>query len=355
MSKSRQYPRENYNYRYTKGSAYDKMADWEKVRTHKKKQSNGHVCLGQYVIVNIYRDFSTNAIGGKVMSLTRYFNKSGSKCTDIVIRVDCCDKPDNTNTNEHISHIENKKIQTEYPLINESSLFEIQEKLKYCFLNNISIIKVKIVNPEQYKEIIEIIKNFPGFDYEIKEKYISIKNLLNTSEIELNKELNNILKLNIYCFKKIKNLKLQEVNEFILLINNLKRKSLILEAVINKAIENPTFNKQISQKNIVGYKLVVQEIPFLLNKETELMRQVFEYANILEYTNKLEGVELIITQIPSTKFNLTKIKKFTSDNLEKLSNDIRKVNFSKDIIFLSTIHSIYNSLIKISLGMELIK
>ncbi len=247
---------------------------------------------------------------------------------------------------------EEEKKNNEVYVIKPKSLYLLKEELFYCFISGKSSIIIKY-DPNLLEEIISLIKSFPGYEYEISENKIILTNHINKELIDPKRELKRIFEINQLTLKQYFQDNDLSVSDFVLIINNLKRKCLLAESKINEMIKNPFLesnNPDFSE--LVRLKHHLAMIPIMLDYEILLVKHLNEINTNEEFDSLrpfLDEFLRLIDEIKGLIENYNDLNKRFELRL-RLKTNINKLQTSDFENHQTSIALIFNTLFNIFLN-----
>ena len=234
-------------------------------------------------------------------------------------------------------NIKKTKEEKEY-VISTDKLYLIKEYLNYCFLNNLHKIRLEITKKENKEDTLKLIESYPGYTYSIFQNHIIITSLLDLKDINPDAEFQSIMK-SVFCRNddKIK-------QDLIFQLEGLKRKVYIANSAVNRLLNSPLEVNEFSidLDTLIHLKIVLGELPFLINSEIELIKEIGYINNLNKYKDLLRDLKKLMSPLPNSIEEKSSLKHLK----EKLNTQLRNTSKINEIKFLNELIKIVSSFLK---------
>ena len=234
-------------------------------------------------------------------------------------------------------NIKKTKEEKEY-VISTDKLYLIKEYLNYCFLNNLHKIRLEITKKENKEDTLKLIESYPGYTYSIFQNHIIITSLLDLKDINPDAEFQSIMKSVFYRNDdKIK-------QDLIFQLEGLKRKVYIANSAVNRLLNSPLEVNEFSidLDTLIHLKIVLGELPFLINSEIELIKEIGYINNLNKYKDLLRDLKKLMSPLPNSIEEKSSLKHLK----EKLNTQLRNTSKINEIKFLNELIKIVSSFLK---------
>jgi len=229
--------------------------------------------------------------------------------------------------------------------------YMVREELRYCFLNNIEKIEIPIKDISIIKPLLNKI---PGSELRIEHGEAFVHNYLDKSRVNPRHEIHHGLVSAKEVFQSIRSIKKEEESYgAISTIKNVIRRITIAESLINEWITYPEVRatSHFNLPEIVKMKLLLQELPVLLEHEIKLITKTlyYESKSIEKLFSEVENyfheeVETPIKYFESSIKEQLEIK----NKIDKLTQMLIELGDKEGIIILDQVIGILHSLARIN-------
>jgi len=227
----------------------------------------------------------------------------------------------------------------------------IQEELKYCFLNNVERIEFPI---KEISIIKPLLNKIPGSELRIEKGESFIYNYLDKSRTNPKHEIEHALRSAKDIFEQINSIKKEEQSyEAISTIKNIIRRVIIAESLVNEWIKRPEARStsEFDLPEIVKMKLLLEELPLLLEHEIKLITKTLYYESkpIEKIFSEIEDYfhEEVETPLKYLDMSITEQLEIRN-KIEKLTQMLIEVKDREGVIIIDQIIGILHSLARIN-------
>ncbi len=246
---------------------------------------------------------------------------------------------------------EEEKITKRKYAIKSEEQYVIEEELFYCFLQNVEEITI----PLKATGLVQsLLSKIPGAELKMHDHQAYIYNYFKKEGIDPRAEIRYAFTVAKEVFQKITVLKNEEeAAEMITLLKNMKRRILISTSLVNNWLVDPQsrIESKLTLTEIIQLKLLLQEIPYLLNTEIELIPKAvsFEIKKMHSLFKESESYFLNNSVFEEKRNDLT-IKKIISlrSKIDLFTQHLFEIKSSEERVILNNLITTLRSLERLS-------